>query len=235
VPGSNDSFFGQAGAAVVAMTMLRVAVLYAGLLLAPLVLCPFYDWFIVPPSASLSVEPVVGFLLAGGLPAAVVLLRKRAPAAAVGLAWLALALAPVMQIVPILNVAAERFLYLPSLGFVIALAALFAWGRRRRPALVLGLAAAMLTLFAVRTLWRWPDWRDDRALNQTTAADFRESPTPLLNLANLEVAAGNPAAALEYLREAERRVPGWHVPVKRAERIRAGLRGPENGRGPAGP
>ena len=223
VPGSTDSFFGQAGSAVVAMTMLRVVVLYAGLLVVPLVLCPFYDWFIVTPSASLSAEPVVGFLLATGLLAAVVLLRKRAPAAAVGLAWLALALAPVLQIVPILNVAAERFLYLPSLGFAIALAAFFAWGRSRRPVLALGLAAALLTLFAARTLWRWPDWRDDRVLNQTTAADFRESPTPLLNLADLEVTAGNPAAALEHLREAARRAPGWPVPGKRAERVRAGL------------
>ncbi|MBN2576123.1 MAG: hypothetical protein JXP73_16300 [Deltaproteobacteria bacterium] len=221
VTGSSDTYFGGAGAAVVLLTMLRVSLLYAGLLLVPLVLCPFYDWFIITPSSSLSVEAVAGGGLMVALVFGTVALRKRAPGAAIGLAWLVLALAPVMHIVPILNVAAERFLYLPSLGFAIAVAALFDWLRSRRPRLVLGVSAALLGLFAARTLARWPDWRDDRALNQATAADFPESPTPLLNLARIEEAAGNRAAALRHLEEAAKRAPGWPVPVQQAKRLRA--------------
>jgi hypothetical protein len=224
VPGSNDSFFGEAGLAVVAMTMLRVVVLYARLLVAPVVLCPFYDWFIVPPSSDVSPESVLGLVLAAGLVPAVLALRRRAPAAAVGLCWLALALVPVMHIVPILNVAAERFLYLPSVGFAFAMAALFTWGRKHRPNLALGFAVVVVALFATRTLTRWADWRDDRVLNQATAKDFPETPTPLLNLAQIEVAAGNPVAALDHLERAARRAPGWDVPLKRAAQIRSRMR-----------
>lgn len=221
VTGSSETFFAGASAAAVVVTMLRVATLYAGLLLVPLTLCPFYDWFIITPSADIVTDAVVGAVLVLGLPLAALALRKRSLPAAVGLAWLMLALTPVMQIVPILNVAAERFLYLPSLGFAIAMAALFdgVAGRRPRPALVV--ATVLLLLLSVRTLARWPDWRDDRALNRATADAFPESPTPLLNLAAIEEAAGNPAAALRHLDEAAKRAPGWRVPMERAAKLRA--------------
>jgi hypothetical protein len=221
VTGSSDTYFAGAGTAVVVMTMLRVATLYAGLLLVPLALCPFYDWFIVTPSSRISSDAIAGAALILALTAAILALRRRALGASVGLAWLVLALTPVMQLVPILNVAAERFLYLPSLGFAIAMAALVDWAARRRPRLVLALASTLLVLFAIRTLWRWPDWRDDRSLNRATAVAFPESPTPWLNLADIEQAAGNRPAALHALDEASKRAPGWPVPLERAARLRA--------------
>lgn len=221
VTGSSETYFAGTATAVVVMTMLRVGALYARLLLVPLTLCPFYDWFIIPPSSSLSTDGIAGAALVVALLGAVLGLRKRAFGAAVGLAWLVLALAPVMQVVAILNVAAERFLYLPSLGFAVAMAALVDWLADRRPRLALAAAVTLLSLFATRTLLRWPDWRDDRALNQSTAAAFPESPTPLLNLAQIEEAAGNRAAALQRLDEAAKRAPGWSVPLERAAKLRA--------------
>jgi hypothetical protein len=223
VTGSSSTFFAGAGAAVVVPTMLRVGVLYTALLFVPLALCPFYDWFIITPSSSVSVDVVVGGVLVVGLVGATLALRRRAFGAAVGLAWLGLALTPVMQIVPILNVAAERFLYLPSLGFAVAMAALFDWLAARRPKAALAIAATMLLLFSARTLARWPEWHDDRTLNQATAAAFPETPTPLLNLATIEEAAGNRTAALHHLEEAAKRAPGWQVPLQRAEKLRAAI------------
>jgi len=221
VTGSSETYFAGADTAVVVATMLRVGVLYARLLLVPLALCPFYDWFIITPSSSVSIDVVVGGVLVAATVWAVLALRRRAFGAAVGLAWLVLALTPVMHVVPILNVAAERFLYLPSLGFAIAMAALFSWVVVQRPRLVVAAAAMLLLLFAARTLVRWPEWRDDRTLNLATAAAFPESPTPLLNLAQMEEAAGNRTAALHHLEEAAKRAPGWQVPLQRAEKLRA--------------
>ena len=108
-----------------------------------------------------------------------------------------------------LNVAAERFLYLPSAGFAFALAGTLTWARAKAPRTTAVVGLAMVALFAVRTLWRWPDWRDDRRLNQATARSFPETPTPLLNLAEIEAAAGDRAAAVRYLDQAEKRAPGW--------------------------
>jgi hypothetical protein len=111
--------------------------------------------------------------------------------------------------VPLLNVAAERFLYLPSAGFALALAGVLAWARPKAPRTVLAIGLLVIACFAVRTLWRWPDWHDDRRLNQATAESFPETPTPLLNLAEMEAVAGNRAAAARFLEEAEKRAPGW--------------------------
>jgi len=61
-------------------------------------------------------------------------------------------------------------------------------------------------------------------LNLATAAAFPQTPTPLVNLAELELAAGDRDGALRYLEEASRRVPGWPVPGQMADKIRAGKR-----------
>lgn len=222
VTGSSVRYFGDAGASIIVPTMARVVTLYAELLLAPLRLCPFYDWFIVPPSAALSASALLGFGLVVVVLLGVGLSRRRAPAVAIGLSWLALGLAPVMQLVPILNVAAERFLYLPSLGFAVVLAAAGAWLHERSPRVAIVVASTVIVLFSARTLTRWPDWHDDRALNLATARDFPETPTPFINLAQMEVAAGNKEAALRHLDEAQHRAPGWPVPIRMADRIREG-------------
>ena len=220
VAGSSITYFGPAGAGVVAPTMARVVALYAELLVAPFRLCPFYDWFIIPPSAAISAEVVLGLLLAVAVVLGVWLASRRAPGGAIGLGWMALGLLPVMHFVPILNVAAERFLYLPSFGFALALGALFQWACGRKRRLAFGAAVGLVLLFGARTLVRWPAWRDDRTLNQATAAAFPQTPTPLINLANLALAAGDRASALRYLEEAQRRAPGWPVAARMAEKLR---------------
>jgi protein O-mannosyl-transferase len=218
VTGSQITFFGTAGIPVILPTMLGVLALYAQLLVAPILLCPFYDWFIVPPSSKVTVDVVLGAMLVVGIALTTWKLRRRLPGVALGLAWLALGLVPVLHFVPLLNVAAERFLYLPSAGFALALAGALTWAHPKVPRAALAIGVLIITLFAVRTLWRWPDWRDDRSLNQATAGSFPETPAPLINLAEMEAAAGNRAAAASLLEQAEKRAPGW--PAMRAIRAR---------------
>ncbi len=219
VTGSQVTYFGSAGAGVIVPTMLTVVTLYARLLILPLELCPFYDWFIVPPSSRITVEVVLGVVLVVGTAAAVWLLRRRRAGMALGLAWLGLGLVPVLHFLPMLNVAAERFLYLPSAGYAFALTGALLWARPKAPRALAILTMSMLVFLAARTLWRWPDWYDDRRLNQATATSFPETPTPLINLAEIEAAAGNPAAAARYLDQARGRVPGWPALDKISDRI----------------
>lgn len=219
VTGSQVTYFGSAGAGVIVPTMLTVVTLYARLLILPLELCPFYDWFIVPPSSRITVEVVLGVVLVVGTAAGVWLLRRRRAGMALGLAWLGLGLVPVLHFLPMLNVAAERFLYLPSAGYAFALTGALLWARPKAPRALAILTMSMLVFLAARTLWRWPDWYDDRRLNQATATSFPETPTPLINLAEIEAAAGNPAAAARYLDQARGRVPGWPALDKISDRI----------------
>jgi hypothetical protein len=224
VTSSGLTYFAGASRGVVVVTMLRVVGLYAELLVVPVRLCSFYDWFIITPSRELSIDAVRGALVATGLVLAPWLLRRRAPGIAAGLAFVALGLLPVMHFVRMLNVAAERFLYLPSLGFALVLAGVFTWAQQRWPKGAFGCAAVVLTLFGARMLVRWPDWHDDRSLNLATAAAFPETPTPLMNLADLDLAANDRTSALRDLEEASRRVPGWPIPGQKADQIRAGSR-----------
>jgi len=55
---------------------------------------------------------------------AILLLRRRAPLVSFGLAWFVLAFSPVSNLVPIANPMADRYLYLPSAGLILALAAI---------------------------------------------------------------------------------------------------------------
>ena len=58
---------------------------------------------------------------------AVVTARRRAPVVSFGLAWCAIALLPVSNLVPTGIVLAERTLFLPSMGFLLAVAGIGEW------------------------------------------------------------------------------------------------------------
>lgn len=108
-----------------------------------------------------------GLAVLAALTAAVWGLRRRSPAAALGLAWWAVALAPVSGVVTLHNLIAERYLYLPTAGAALAAAVgAEALSRRsRRPAWALAAVSTVaLCAAAAATVRRVPAWRDDRTL-----------------------------------------------------------------------
>lgn len=66
----------------------------------------------------------------------------------------------------------ERFLFTPSVGFVLALAAVCGYFLQRKKAVTLAAFGAVLVLFSGTTLLRNPDWRDNETLYR---ADIRTS------------------------------------------------------------
>src|SRR5207245_9582057 len=91
--------------------------------------------------------------------------RRGRRLAAVGLGWIGVALLPVANLLyPAGFYVAERTLYLPSAGLVLAASAALS----RLPAERVRLVVAMLCLLGgVRTSLRVPTWRDDNAVTHS--------------------------------------------------------------------
>ncbi|HSB81044.1 MAG TPA: hypothetical protein VLM91_19860, partial [Candidatus Methylomirabilis sp.] len=142
---------------------LGVIPVYLRLLLWPLALNPKHPFS--PPAGLMDADVLMGAALLLALGAMALMLGKRMPGLRLGLAWLALAWLPASNLIPIRGfVVAERYLYLPSVGFSIALAGaaagILALEERRRKALFVGLATLLLTLGSLAAaqmgIWRDP-------------------------------------------------------------------------------
>ncbi len=140
-------------------------------------------------------------------------LRRKVPAAWLGLAWFVITISPVANVVvPTEIVLAERTLYLPSWGVMLALAAIVAAVPWRRPALIAAAAVAML--FATRTILRNEAWLD---VDHARAAMLRDAPKSyraLWTLGDEAFAAGKPGTGEQLLHRAMVAAPGIPGPVE---------------------
>jgi tetratricopeptide (TPR) repeat protein len=111
---------------------------------------------------------------------------------------------------------AERFLYLPTVGFCIALGTLFwRWlgagelsataDLRPAPALAL---AVVVAGYAVLTLWRNEDWKDDERLYSRMVETSPEAALPRVNLAFTQFPRGQIVEADLHLQKAVALMPG---------------------------
>ena len=160
------------------LTEARVVPEYVRLMLAPMTLRIEYSPRVIDVAHHLSPLVVEGLLIIVIALVCLAYAWRRAPIAAFGLAWFAIAISPVSNILFASGVVlAERTLYLPSVGA----AALVAWAAAgvaqwiaARPAVgqptpglrrvVVGGGCALLMLFAVRTWTRTAIWHDDKRL-----------------------------------------------------------------------
>jgi len=207
-------------------TMVGVAGLYARLLVFPHPLCPFYEWSILPPAHSL-LEPFALFGLTASAIYAVALavaavLAKKGAAKGMGkgetarfalfaLAFVPVSLAPFSHAIPILNAAAERFLYMGSFGYALLLGLagerlLFGEGRIVRSLAAVSFGAYFLMLGAMSHV-RCSDWRSDEALHTATVRDFPESLSAHLALSRLMLESGRYDEALIHAEAARRIAP----------------------------
>lgn len=115
---------------------------------------------------------------------------RRQPVAAFAIAWLVITTVPYLVIRwPQLNVFAERYLYLPSVGVFLLAGALLASGfEKGRVTRVVRFAFAglvtALVVVSLLTIWRrTPDWRDDITLYTKTLTQSRRAVLIRNNLA----------------------------------------------------
>ena len=129
-------------------------------------------------SAGFGAREGIGVVLLVTLGAIAWSARRRAPAITFGIVWFAIAIAPVSNVVlPTGVLIAERTLFLPSVGWLLAIGgALTATGLLRHRGGRFALVTAASTLVAAgvaRSAARQRDWRDTDAL---TRSAMRDSP-----------------------------------------------------------
>jgi 4-amino-4-deoxy-L-arabinose transferase-like glycosyltransferase len=119
--------------------------------------------FVAP--AALGAPEAAGLFIVVATIAAIVWARRRAPVVSFGLAWCAMALLPVSNIVPTGIMLAERTLFVPSIGFLIAVAGLgehLMLPARSRARLVertlLAVCVVLLVLGVMRSIGRQRVW-----------------------------------------------------------------------------
>lgn len=179
------------------------------LLLWPVGLNPTHG--VAPPSGPLDPGLLLGVLLAALLAALASTWGRRVPGLGVGLAWLALAWLPVSNLLPIAGfVVAERYLYLPSAGFCVALAAAvtagLGAGARWRAARLAAAAAVLLTVGGLAAA-QADLWRDPRTFYEGLVRRNPDSPLAHNNLGEVYLSAGEDARAEEAFRTALRYRP----------------------------
>lgn len=158
------------------LTMLRVVADYIKTLIAPLKLCAAF--YLVPTSSSIMERGVIlsAAAIAAVIAAALVAYRRHR-AVSFFIWWFFITLFPVTNIVPLKALEAERFLYLPSIGFCALLAigahALYEGGLRRSRAwgaVAIVCIAVVIGAYAVRTVIRNEDWNDGVTLSRKSIA-----------------------------------------------------------------
>jgi tetratricopeptide (TPR) repeat protein len=168
------------------------------------------DYVFSYPASLLSVQTVSGWMLiAAACAGCVILFIKRKLCAALGTAWMIVTLLPVANIIPIYRPIAERYLYIPVIGyavFLVALCVLIAGRLERaigddagkvrlaRRGMIALFGAACVT-FAAVSITRSTVWKDERTLWEATVKDSPTSFKAHTNLGSAYSALGDNAGA----------------------------------------
>jgi protein O-mannosyl-transferase len=164
----------------VALNDFHLMALYWWKLVLPVPLNAYYPFS--PVRSLLDARAVVAILFLLIAFAAIFYAFRRAPLAAFAALWVFVALLPVMNIYALgRNVFAERYLYLPSVGFCLLAAIAASLVIRRLPRKSQLPASAVLLVgivfgFSWDTFTRNPDWHDDATLFHQTLAVSPDAP-----------------------------------------------------------
>jgi tetratricopeptide (TPR) repeat protein len=185
------------------LTMLPVLIRYLGMIAWPTRLSAVY----APPIKTgldlevLGAAAVLALIVAGG-----VYLYRRRSEQLVWLLFFAIGLLPVSQIIPIVTLMNDRYLYLPMLGasaFIVG--AVSPWSRGMpasswtRTWLLATALACLVGFWATLTVRRVPAWQDDHSLWQDAVRNAPGSPKAHFQLAHILEKEGRlQAAAAEY-------------------------------------
>jgi tetratricopeptide (TPR) repeat protein len=142
-----------------------------------------------PISSLLETMGIVSFAVTAAFAVVTFIAFKKQSKVCFGLLVIAFPLLPSLYIPAVgENVFAERYLYLPSFGFVLLIALALSWTKAVRPRLASGLVVislAVAMVYSVGTVNRNALWRDDLTLFTDTV---RKSPDAALPHSNLGAA-----------------------------------------------
>jgi hypothetical protein len=207
-----------------ALTMLRVVPEWARLFLWPAHLRADYSPQEMVASTGLDGVEAAGLAILLFVVAAAVACRRRAPVVSFGVAWMAIALLPVSNVViPTGVLLAERTLFLATIGFFIAAGGiadklspiLLRQPRARTAALVT--CAGLAVVGIARSAKRQTDWRNEGLLTVRTVRDAPNSFRAQRDYGNTLFQIERPDAGVEAYRRAVALAPPSEVWTVRNE------------------
>ncbi len=169
------------------------------------------DWAHLTPSTA---GVVCGWLMIAAASTATLLIRRRLPVVVLGLTWFAVTLLPFLNLVPLSQGMAERYVYLASMGIVLALGGGLVVLLEQKFSLKAATAAALVllvSLYAMRASSRVEEWRDEWTLYASSLEASPNSHVLRYNLAVKYAESGDADKAESLYRAAIALRPGYHA------------------------
>jgi predicted negative regulator of RcsB-dependent stress response len=187
------------------LTDARIFVHYLKQLVFPITLNADYSYNAFPVTVSWTdQQTLIAILVLFGIGVGCYLALNWRPLVTLGGLWFFLALLPVAQIIPHHEMMAEHYLYVPSFGFFLSVVAIvdpyFEPHRSKR--LAYGVAAVVLVLLSLRTIWRNTDWKDELTLWQKTVQVAPDAARARNNLGAALLRQGQSTEAMQHLERA---------------------------------
>lgn len=158
------------------------------------------EWEAPTPTGLLNVHSLAGIAMLAVIAYAIRRYHRHGEVV-LAIAVFVIGIAPVLNLFPVTEVSAERFLYFPSLGFCLLVALGLTYALKRRRNLAVAAAVVLVVAYGARTVARNADWRDETTLFAKTVADAADNARAHLNLGNVHYRAGRHRQALaEYER-----------------------------------
>jgi hypothetical protein len=199
------------------LTMLAVVVQWARLLVWPAHLRLDYAPQEMIASTGFGPAEAAGLVLVVATLGAIWFSRHRVPVSAFGLAWMVLALAPVSNVlIPTGSLIAERLLFLPSAGFLLAIGGAVAatqpmWGGRRVRRAVAVVCGGLVAAGVARSAERHWVWRHEAILTVRSVQDSPRSYRMQRAYGDVLFRLGEDSLALDAYRRALELVPPTHA------------------------
>lgn len=173
----------------------------------------YMQWMVLPihmsverstsmPANTASLETIAGWIVLAGLLAAIVMLRKRVPLVAIGLAWMVIALLPFCGFVFIYQGMAERFEYMAAAGLALAVASLVVEYTGAAKWFAVGCLVVWMMWGAWRVRARVLDWNDPVTLFESSLVATPESELLLYDLGDQYRDRGDLPAAVKNFKRA---------------------------------
>lgn len=130
-----------------------------------------------------------------------------------GVCFTILAFLPAANIVPMMQILAERFMYFPLMGVTLSLATLIAWWLKPAPARRAWLPAIISLALVITTQLRLRVWVDEIAFQKSIVTHVPDETRALYNLAIAHYHLGNEDQALPYFIRAAHVRPDRYPPL----------------------
>lgn len=193
-------FYGEDFLTIVA-TMLQTIPLYFRLLFIPAPLLYHYNGYLPYQHSLLAPEVLASIAFILVLLTAAWLVRKRLPMISYCVLFFFISLAPVMNIVPTVNLMAERFLYIPSIIVsLIILEIVFIKELKSHIKIVIGFLVLLVGIYSYMTVVRNGEWKTNNDL--FLSAEGKPGTVLYVNIGNIYANKNQLDIAEGYYRKA---------------------------------